>query len=803
MLYVMSIRITVLLLVWVCARLLAVDSVTDAQAVLEKYCFDCHGNGKAKAGISFDDFSGEVDLWRDRNIWLRVRDAVRLGDMPPDKAENAFPATERKALGDWVAHTLQNVDVTKIPKHPGHVPPRRLNRHEYAYTIQDLFGIQFDPRSLLPSDLVEGGGFDNAAATLSVQPLLIEKYISAARQITESVWRDEETLERLLPILPPSATPQTSKLPFTATATQSRRTNMGDGNFAVLVRFKTKAGGALFSKSPANGEWVPDAKTLYIKRGRLIYDIGWVGNLETRPRMDDGEWHHALLNVTDGRAQIHADGKLLGTRRLTRPDKAEHRFRIGVAGDDDEFQPFTEGEIAFMRFYDQPLKAADARVASVGKVIAQKPVYIWDSIAQKRAFKSADSETKAARRNLEVFLQRAFRRPPSAEEMTRYLMLFTNARDQGDTFREAFRLPVKTALVSPAFLFRAESTGGTLVQRVTAWELASRLSYFLWASQPDVALSELARSGELLREEVLRAEVKRLLADERARRFVERFMLQWLRIDGLGTRIKPDAERFPQATPALLRAMKKETVLFADSIMRGNKPVTRLLDADYTFVNTDLAQHYGMPTLFLGSDLKRRLTKNRGGLITQASVLTVSSSPRRTSPVFRGKWILEVLLGQTLPPPPANVPELKTDEETGGKTVREALSRHRQNAACNSCHKRIDPLGFALEAFDATGRLRPGPVDTSAQLQDGTRFEGHVGLRRMLLTREQPAFIRQLATRLLSYALGRELEFTDEDAIQELLQALRENNLRAEALIQAVVASYPFQYRQSPASKTP
>ena len=799
----MGFRIVILLLVWLPGRLAAVDSVAEAQAVFQKYCFDCHGNGKAKAGISFDEFSGEVDLWRDRGIWLRVRDAVRLGDMPPEKAEHALPAAKREALGDWVAHTLQHVDVTKIPKHPGHVPPRRLNRHEYAYTVQDLFGIPFDARPLLPADLVEGSGFDNAAATLSVQPLLIEKYIGAARQVTEAVWRDDEAVERLLSVLPPGATPASGKLPFTATAAQSKRTDMGDGSFAVLVRFKTQTGGALFSKAPATGEWVPDAKTLYIKRGRLIYDIGWMGNLETRPRVDDGEWHHALLNVADGRAQIHADGELLGTRRLTRPDKAEHRFRIGVAGDDDEFQPFTEGTIAFTRFYDQPLTAAEAQAASGGKAIARKPVYVWDPTAKKPAIKPAATEAEAVRRNLEAFLQQAFRRPPTAEEMTRYLKLFAHARDQGDPFREAFRLPVKTALVSPAFLFRAESTGGTQAQRVTAWELANRLSYFLWASQPDTALSERARSGELLREEVLRAEVKRLLADERAQRFVERFTLQWLRIDGLGTRIKPDAERFPQATPALLRAMKEETVLFADSIMRGNQPVTRLLDADYTFVNTDLARHYGMPTLFTGADLKRRLTKNRGGLLTQASVLTVSSSPRRTSPVFRGKWILEVLLGQTPPPPPANVPELKTEGDTEAKTIREALAQHRRNAACNSCHKRIDPLGFALEAFDATGRLRPGPVDTAAQLQDGTRFDGHTGLRRMLLTREQPAFTRQLSTRLLAYALGRELEFTDEAAVQGLLQALRENDLRAEALIQAVVASYPFQYRQAPASETP
>ena len=200
----MGFRIVILLLVWLPGRLAAVDSVAEAQAVFQKYCFDCHGNGKAKAGISFDEFSGEVDLWRDRGIWLRVRDAVRLGDMPPEKAEHALPAAERKALGDWVAHTLQHVDGTKIPKHPGHVPPRRLNRHEYAYTVQDLFGIEFDALPLLPEDLVEGGGFDNAAATLSVQPLLIEKYIGAARQVTEAVWRDDEAVERLLSVLPPA-----------------------------------------------------------------------------------------------------------------------------------------------------------------------------------------------------------------------------------------------------------------------------------------------------------------------------------------------------------------------------------------------------------------------------------------------------------------------------------------------------------------------------------------------------------------------------------------------------------------------
>ena len=782
------------------ARATAVTSAKSARAVFQHFCFDCHGNGRAKAGIALDDFQSELDVWRDRAIWLRVRDALRSGEMPPEKAEHEMPADTRKAIANWVTHTLDHVDASQIPRHAGHVPPRRLNRTEYAFTVRDLFGIDFDARPLLPADLVEGGGFDNASATLSVQPLLIEKYLTAARSVTDAVWRDAEALERLLPVLPPGLKLKTAgQLPVTATAAQSKRTDMGDGDFAVLVRFRTKTGGALFAKAPANGEWVPDAKTLYIKRGRLIYDIGWVGNLETRTRVDDGEWHHALLNVAGGRAQIHADGKLLGTRRLTRPDQATHRFRIGEAGDDDEFQPFTEGQIAFTRFYDKSLTAAEAKAASSGHAIARNPSYEWNPAARQKPLKPAANEAEAVRRNLAAFLLQAFRRPPTGEELARYTKLFETARAKGDGYHEAFRLPVKAALVSPAFLFRAEAHAHTQATRISAWELASRLSYFLWASQPDATLRKHARTDALLREDVLRSEVNRMLTDDRARRFVERFTLQWLRLEGLGSRIQPDAELFPHATPKLLRAMQQETVLFVDSVLRGNQPVSRLLDADYTFINRDLAKHYGLSTLFTDASYQRRLTRDRGGLLTHASVLTASSSPRRTSPVLRGKWVLEVILGQTPPPPPANVPELEINDQGTAKTIRESLSQHRNAAACRGCHQRIDPLGFALEAFDATGRLREGKTDTAAHLPDGTRFDGHTGLRRMLLTREQPAFTRQIATRLLAYALGRELEFTDEAAIQSVLRALHENDLKAEALIQAIVASYPFQYRQAPA----
>lgn len=599
----------------------------EVRPVLEGYCFKCHSERKAEGGISFGEFGGALDVWRSRKEWTRVRDAIDGGRMPPEEAKE-LPVGVRAGLSEWIGRTLADVDVSRLPVDPGHVVPRRLNRTEYGYTVSDLFGIESVAFVGLPEDQVSEGGFDNEAATLAVQPLVIEKFLDAADAVVAEVWGDRAALERLV-----------------------------------------------FERPPGGDE-------------------------------------------------------------LAAKEQAE-----------------------------------------------------WN-------------ESEAARRVLGRFLGLAFRREVGEEEVERYQVLFRGARASGDDYVTAMRLPVRAALVSPAFLFRTEEveTGGG-AYRVSGRELANRLSYFLWLSLPDERLAELGARGSLADPEVLEAEVVRMLKDPRSQRMSRVFGMQWLRIGGLGQKIRPDRALFPHADDALLEAMKEESVLFIDSVFREDRPLRTLLDADYTFANERLAAHYGMSGV-AGDEMRRvRIDGDgmgRGGVLTQASVLTVTSSPRRSSPVFRGKWILDVMLGQPPPPPPPNIPALGAAAERDVVSLREALGAHRAEAACASCHDRIDPLGFALEAFDATGRLREGRVDNAGVLPDGSAFEGHDGLKELLRTKREGEFVRHFASRLLVFALGRELRFTDERALVTMLGRVREAGGSSRALVREIVLSYPFQYSKQP-----
>ncbi len=604
----------------------------EVRPVLEAYCFKCHSEKKAEGGISFGEFGGALDVWRSRKEWVRVRDAIDGGRMPPEEAKE-LPVGVRAGLSEWIGRTLADVDVSRLPVDPGHVVPRRLNRTEYRYTVSDLFGIESVASGGLPEDQVSEGGFDNEAATLAVQPLVIEKFLEVADAVVAEVWGDRAALERLV-----------------------------------------------FEKPPGGGE----------------------------------------LAAKD--------------------------FEMG------------EGDR-------------------------------WN-------------EMEAARRVLGRFLGQAFRREVGEEEVERYHVLFRGAREAGDDYVTAMKLPVRAALVSPAFLFRTEEveTGGA-AHRVSGRELANRLSYFLWLSLPDARLAELGARGSLFDGEVLDAEVVRMLKDPRSQRMSRHFGMQWLRIGGLGQKIRPDRAVFPYADDALLEAMKEESVLFVDSVFREDLPLKTLLEADYTFANERLAAHYGMGGV-AGEEMRRVRFDGggtgRGGVLTQASVLTVTSSPRRSSPVFRGKWILDVMLGQPPPPPPPNIPALGAAAERDVVSLREALGAHRADAACASCHDRIDPLGFALEAFDATGRLREGRVDNAGVLPDGSAFEGHDGLKELLRTKREGEFVRHFASRLLVFALGRELSFTDERALVTMLARVREAGGSSRALVREIVSSYPFQYSKQP-----
>jgi hypothetical protein len=420
---------------------------------------------------------------------------------------------------------------------------------------------------------------------------------------------------------------------------------------------------------------------------------------------------------------------------------------------------------------------------------------------------AGQSQPQAAREIMLAFLPRAFRRPVDGIEVERYLKVYDAAGGSRRPLEEGVRVMLEAALVSPNFLLRIEENrapqGSRAPYAVSDYELASRLSYFLWASMPDDALFALAAEQKLSQPEVLQAQVHRMLADPKARALTDNFAAQWLQLRRLPT-ARPSIEFFPTLTPALRDAMYEETALLFDDIRRRNLSVVTLLDADYTFVNGPLAEHYGWPGIE-GEEFRRvKLKQNdvRGGLLGMASILTINSHTFRTSPTMRGKWILEVILGTPPPPPPANVSQIseEADQDAEVKNFRELLARHAKDAECAACHKKIDPLGFGLENFDAVGRYREKhggePIDAGGELPGGEKFRGPQELRRVVLARQEP-FVQHLTEQMLAYALGRKLEYHDQIEVERILGELKSHNNRFETLVQGIVASYPFRHRRN------
>ncbi len=411
------------------------------------------------------------------------------------------------------------------------------------------------------------------------------------------------------------------------------------------------------------------------------------------------------------------------------------------------------------------------------------------------------SERSAARKNLERFAQRAFRRPVHAEDTESLLALYDARRKAGDAPEQALKHVYKVILVSPSFLFRVEEDRSEGPHPVSDFELASRLSYFLWSSMPDEELFRLASQRRLRQPAVLEAQVRRMLADPKARALAENFTTQWLGVRRLETSVHPDAKLFPTYTPTLRQAMLAEPVEFFYALLREDRSLMNLIDADFTFVNEELARHYGITNVV--SDRMQRVQladANRGGVLGMAGVLTLTSFPQRTSPVLRGKWVLEEILGSPPPPPPPLVPSLPNDDRPrDGLTLRQRLEAHRAKAECGACHQRLDPIGFGLENFDAIGRWRSQiggqPVDALGVLNTGEQFDGPAELKKILLNRRE-AFARNLTERMLAYALGRGVEFCDRPTVKKITSALAENDYRISTLILEIANSYPFQYRR-------
>lgn len=452
-------------------------------------------------------------------------------------------------------------------------------------------------------------------------------------------------------------------------------------------------------------------------------------------------------------------------------------------------------------------------VAVVDKIIAlalpETPKTDEQRAARKRIFVSEPSEDvseeEAAMTILRRFLKRAYRRPLAEEELDLALATFQTARKAGKDFEGAIKKALSAALLSPNFLLKIESSRDTdQAYRVNDWELANRLSFFLWASIPDERLADLAERGQLHEDSTLRKQVERMLADPKADALGQVFAAQWLGYDDLGVRIRLDPIDNPWCTESLMDAMKAESSLFFVSLLRENQPLHRLIDADYTYLNEELAEHYDLEGI-QGEQMRRVALSNaqRGGILGQGSIHAVTSFPHRTSPVVRGKWILETLLGTPPPPPPPNVSEFSDEiEDQEELSERQKLELHRKNPNCYGCHSKMDPLGFSLQHYDWFGRWRDEiddkPVDARGELPDGTTFTGATGLRRIIIERRFNDLARQITRKMLSYGLGRQLEYYDERAVRQIVSQLEADGYRFHSLILGIVRSYPFQYNKVP-----
>jgi mono/diheme cytochrome c family protein len=763
------------------------------RAVIDKYCVTCHNEKLKTAGLMLDKLDVE-HVADGAEVWEKVVRKLRTHEMPPpgrprpDQATYATMSSTLETALDAAAEAKPN---------PGRVAVHRLNRTEYANSIRDLLGLEIKGRDLLLADEADQEGFDNNAAILSVSPALLERYLSASRTVSRLAVGD--------PTIPPVL--DTFEVPTAL---------VQDDQISDDLPFGSQGGTAIRYHFPLDGEYT--IKVL-LKRQLYLYIMGMGEGHQIDIRLDG-----ALLK------RFTVGGEAKG---MTMPEsfagntQGDPAFEVYMHTADAGLEvrlPVKAGmrevSVSFARKYlepegvRQPPQRGFARTTnelyfgnpSVGSVAIGGPYVpsgVADSPSRRKIFtcrpKDVTSEETCARTILSTLARRAYRRPVSENDVQTLLSFYKSGRAQG-TFDLGIQKGIARILASPSFLFRIERepsgvTSGT-AYRLSDVELASRLSFFLWSSIPDDELLDVAVAGKLKNPVVLDHQVRRMLADPRSQALVDNFTNQWLKL-GKIPGIVPDVDAFPDFDENLRDAMEQETQMFVASQLREDRSVLDLLTANYTFVNERLAKHYQIPNVY-GSHFRRVTFDDgiRGGLLGQASILTVTSYPNRTSPVLRGKWLLDTLLGTPPPPPPPNVPTLKEATDEGQpRSIRERMELHRKNPACASCHMRMDPLGFSLENFDALGKWRAVsddmPVDASASLPDGTRFEGVPGLRKLLVSRRDD-FVRTLADKLLAYGIGRGLEYYDLPAVRRIARNSAAKDARWSALILGVVQSTPF-----------
>ena len=725
---------------------------------LTKYCVSCHNDKKAAGDMSLEKFKDEIAALNDRKIWGAVAEVLKSKEMPPKEKPQPSEA-ERAAVIDWAENGHTRIDCGLV-KDPGRPTIRRLNRAEYSNTIRDLVGIRFQAADDFPTDDV-GYGFDNIGDVLTLSPILVEKYLAAAEKILDQAIVVEK------PIV-------VGKDSFRS---QNFRSDIGRPA-DVKGKFPLNRNAKVF----VNFEFIHTGE--YVVRGRAYGEQAGNDLPKLSIRVDAKAIKTFDVDATEGKSKTY-----------------EARTRI-TAGRHDV-------ELVFPNAYEDRDKKK-ARILFVEQLEIEGPFnpetkplpesHIKIMVAKPSG--SSDKE-RSARAIIEKFATRAYRRPVQSREVDRLLNLFWMADKQGESFEKCIALALRAVLVSPHFLFRiekdADPNNPKAVHPVSEYELATRLSYFLWSSMPDDELIGLASKGDLRKPGVIESQVKRMLADPKAKALTDNFAAQWLNLRMIPA-IDPDKKTYPKFDTSLKTAMVRETELFFEHILKEDRSVLEFLDSNWTILNNELADHYGIKGV-VGSDFRKvKLTDmNRGGVLTHASVLTLTSNPTRTSPVKRGKWILENILGTPPPPPPPNVPELEESKGELKGSLRERMEKHRTNALCASCHQKMDPLGFGLENFDAVGAWRTMDgkfkIDPSGELPGGQKFAGPAELRKILLGKADQ-FRRNIGEKMLTYALGRGLEYYDKCAVDDVASNLTKNQDRFSALVVGVVKSDPFQKRR-------
>jgi hypothetical protein len=769
------------------------DDGAARRTLVNTYCVTCHNNKLKTANLVLDSVDA-AHVGANAEIWEKVLRKVRSGQMPPRGGRRPDADATRQFTGQ-LAQALD--DAAAAAPNPGRPVPHRLNRTEYVAAIHDLLDLTVDGRALLPAD-DSGFGFDNNADVLALSPALLERYMSAAAKISR------------LAIGDPDIRPTISRY-------QVPRLLKQDDRMSESLTFGTRGGIAVQHTFPLDGEYVVK---LRMRRGETI--IGLDKGDQVEVRLDGARLQlFTLGGLEEMKGITYASGVSLPKDRpdvlkryqydRTADDGFEIRFStkagtrtVGVAflqdGTVDEGALGNSGEPR-----GRSNSPAVDFVQISGPFNAKAPD---DTPSRRRIFScrpaAPKDESKCATKILSTLARSAYRRPITDADLQPLLASYEAGRKDG-TFDKGIQGGVERLLVDPEFLFRFERDPSGVppgaVYALSDLELASRLSFFLWSTIPDKELLEAAERHALKKPEVLEQQVRRMLADPRASAMVNNFASQWLLVRNVRLHT-PDVATFPQFDDNLRDAFARETELFFESQFRENRSVLDLLRADYTFVNNRLADLYGIPDVY-GSHFRRvTLTdEKRRGLLGQGSILMVTSYPDRTSPVLRGKWILENLLGAPPPPPPPDVPALKENSRTKPTTVRERLEQHRANTICASCHARMDPLGFALENFDPIGQWRDAegevPIDSATVLPDGTKVDGPVAFRNALLSRREE-FVTTFVEKMLTYAVGRGVEYYDAPAVRRILKTSEPREYAWNDLVLGIVNSVPFQMRRTP-----